>query len=243
MTPHEGHTPELSYVYPSLWSNLGTISECNTKPLAPDSSWTRMRLDIIRSNIEEQPLRWLLSGGSAQTLTYLEISYLQAELDTFKNISRIRAQGLLPKITHLPFSKSIRHAGAAKYYKKNTTIPLTVWNGIQTIYMYGADSKATNAIICGISTLSPIPRVEFGVGVMRMYEFKSMFRLGRGGFREGTRLRLVTARMGGGAGYVRWDGDAEIYWEEMEEEVVEVGLRYGVEIEVGGRALYEGKIL
>lgn len=196
-------------------------------------------LEIIRSHVKEAPLRWLLSGGSSETLTYLEVSYLQAEWDTFKNISKIRAEGLLPNVTHLTFSKTDAGGGARKYYKENTTEPLTLWNGLKTVYMYGRDAKANNGIIHGISQLSPIPRVEMGVGDMRLHEFKAQFRLRKGKFQQGTHLRLIVRNPSGERGYERWDQDAEAYWEEMEEEVMDVAEKHGVETEIAKRALFE----
>lgn len=233
-------TPTLQHLTLHGLGWWGNSSYANSPLYLPYSlpPFRLKRLDIIRSHIKESPLRWLLSGSS-ETLTYLEVSYLQAEWDTLKNLSKIRAEGLLPNITHLTCSKSDRHGGAAKYYKENTTVPLTLWNGLHTVYLYGVDAKSTNAIIHGISQLSPIPRIEMGVGDMRLHEFRAKFRLRKGKFREGTKLRLVTGEMAGGRGYIRWDGEAETYWEEMREVVMEIAEKNGIEIEIAKVALYE----
>jgi hypothetical protein len=195
------------------------------------------------SHIKETPLRWLLSGGSSETLTYLEVSQPQPEWDTFVSISKMRAEGLLPSISHLTYSLSSCGRGSEKYYKDNASAPLALWNGLTSIHVYGRDAKAKNAIVHGISHLSPPPRVEMGVGVMRMAEFKALFRLRKGKLQPGTELRLFTKQprdsRGSHRGYPDWDGEAESYWEEMEEDAMEVAAKYGVRVEVCKTPLYE----
>jgi hypothetical protein len=200
------------------------------------------RLEIFRSVIKEAPFRWLLSGGSSETLTYLEISHINPKWDTFLNISKLRAEGLLPNISHLTYSLS-NSGKSEKYYNQNASTPLALWNGLTSIYIYGKDAKAQAAIIHGISHLSPPPRVEMGVGDMRMVEFKALFQLGEGKLQPGTELRLIlkqpTNSRGARGAYFSWDEDAESYWGEMEEEAKEVADKHGVKVEISKMSLYE----
>lgn len=81
-----------------------------------------------------------------------------------------------------------------------------------------------------------------GVGDMKLHEFKAKFRLRKENFQQGTHLRLIVRNPSGERGYERWDQDTEAYLEEMEEEVMDVAEKYGIEIEIAKRALFE-KIL
>jgi hypothetical protein len=154
----------------------------------------------------------------------------------------MRAEGLLPNVNHLTYSLSHSY-GAQKYHKDNLTAPMSLWSGLTSINIYASESKARAAIIHGVSHFSPPPRVELGVGEMRLAEFKALFRLRKGKLQPGTQLRLITRRpenMGGKrGGYVTWDQHAEDYWAEMEEDAVEVAGKYGVELVVATMPLYE----
>jgi hypothetical protein len=154
----------------------------------------------------------------------------------------MRAEGLLPNISHLTYSLSDSGRGTEKYYKENASTPLTMWNGLKSVYIYGKDTKAQVAIIHGISQLSPPPLVEFGVGDMRTTEFKSLFRLRKGKLQPGTELRLITRRpkfkRRSGA-YYCWDEHAESYWTEMKEDAAQIADKHGVKLEVTATPLDE----
>lgn len=76
------------------------------------------RLEIIRSHVKEAPLRWLLSGGSSETLAYLEVSYLQAEWDTFKIYPRHEQKDSFPMLLISHFQKPRRVEAHTSITKK-----------------------------------------------------------------------------------------------------------------------------
>jgi hypothetical protein len=92
----------------------------------------------------------------------------------------MRDEGLLPNICHLTYLLSDCGPGSQNYYKENSSIPLAMWSALKSAFIYGKDARALTAIIHSISQLSPPPRIEMGVGEMRMMEFKALFRLRKG---------------------------------------------------------------
>jgi hypothetical protein len=170
------------------------------------------------------------------------VAHQQPEWDTFRNISKMRAEGLLPNICHLTYLQTHSLPGSQKYFKENSSAPLALWNGLKSVQIHGRDSKTLAAIFNGISQLSPPPRVELLVGDMRMVDFKALFRLRKGKLQPGTELRLITKRPKDEcrtSGYFRWDQDTESYWAEMEEEAAQIADKYGVSLVVSAVSLYE----
>jgi hypothetical protein len=235
-------TPNLQDLtfYHCGWSGNSCYAHSPTYLPAGPPPFHLKRLEIYRSHIQEAPLRWLLSGGSAETLTHLSLKNLQPEWDTIINISKLRAEGRLPKITHLTLYLMDTGGGSAKYYKQNVSTPLHLWQNLTSMYIYGSDNKSRAAIIHGVSQMSPPPIVEMGVGDMRMVEFKSIFRLRNGKLPPGTTLRLITKRFGEGRmdGYTRWDQHAHEYWTDMEDEAAELAHKHGIKLEVAEGSFY-----
>ncbi|KAK3678306.1 hypothetical protein LTR78_001601 [Recurvomyces mirabilis] len=233
-------TPALKDLtfYHAGWSGRseyqGSPSYLPTQP----PPFSLRRFEIFRSHIQPEPLRWALSK-SVDTLTHVNIRFLQREWDTFITISALREQGQLPNVTHLTIESS---EDRCKNFDWHLSDPLSKWSGIKTVYMFGDDSKCRGAIVHGLSELHPIPHIEMGVGDMRLHEFRALFRLRKGKFQRNTRLRLVTKaprwRARGGGGYIHWDWEAPAYWEEMEEDAVEIAAKHGVVLELASTSLY-----
>ncbi|CAJ2513256.1 Uu.00g013750.m01.CDS01 [Anthostomella pinea] len=199
------------------------------------------RLEIFRSCIQKEPLRWLLSS-SADSLKHLSVRYMQREWDTFADISKLRADGLLPEVHHLTFAVS--DSRGVKNFDDIVRKPLAAWQGLHTMYIYGEDNKCRAAIFHGLSQLQPCPVIEMGVGDMRMIDLKSLFRLRKGKLQPGTHLRLISKRVrteGRMGGYETWgtqDGQSHEYWSEMEEEAKELAKKHGVKLEVAEVSYY-----
>ncbi|KAK3641467.1 hypothetical protein LTR56_011280 [Elasticomyces elasticus] len=199
-------------------------------PLQPPP-FSLKHFDLHRSHIRREPLRWLLSR-SGQSLQCLSIRFLQRDWDTMADVSELRAERLLPNVTHLDIETNQSNV---KSWEKWLSGPLAKWSGIESIYIYGLDNKCRAALIHGISKLDPIPLVELGVGDMRLHEFKGLFRLRKGKLRQGTVLRLLTSPSGNShahRGYGPWDYQAKEYWDEMGEEATEIALKAGVTLEI-----------
>lgn len=234
--------PNLQYLtfYQSGWWGHSPYAGSPTYLPVEPPPFRLKRLEILRSHIKEEPLRWLLSGGSSETLTSLKSSHPQAEWDTFLNLSKMRAEGFLPNVQHVEILLSDSHP--TKFYDENVSTPLGLWSGVKTVCIYGFDSKAMAALVHGIAQLDPIPKVELIVGDMRMVELKGLFRLRKGKFQPGTELRLVTqraARPGLPSSYERLDTEAMEYWRNVEWEAAQVAEKYGVRLEIARRPIYE----
>ncbi|KAK8091064.1 hypothetical protein PG994_000569 [Apiospora phragmitis] len=157
-----GYSPPLLFYVPHLehlhlshaaWEAL-PISALLPGPELP--SFSLKSLEISGCNIHSEPLRRLLAN-SAGSLCRLSLVGLQAEWDTFIHLAAMRAEGLLPKVRHLTFSR--RDTANSSYIKnlpRKVTDPLAYWGGIKTAYIRTGDVKMSGAIINGIAALSPL---------------------------------------------------------------------------------------
>jgi hypothetical protein len=154
----------------------------------------------------------------------------------------MRAEGLLPKVSHLTYFRSSFNSETRTYFMENVSAPLAMWNGLKTVYIYGDGAKAQAAIFHGISQLSPPPLIEMDVGEMRMLEFEALFRLRKGKLQPGTALRLITKRPVEEhciRGYLNQNGDAESYWAGVDEEAAQVADKHGVRVEISAMPRYK----